>query len=170
MELFKKLFGKGITEVVSTVGDVVDRFTLTKEEKQEFKLQMQSSLMKLEGELEETYRKELDARQEIIKAEMAQGDLYTKRARPTIVYAGMLFIFLVYVLVPVIAYISGASEMPKIDLPPEFWWAWGTVVGVYGVGRTAEKMGVTNKLTNFITGSGATNVTDKVTTNVNAQG
>jgi len=170
MELFKKLFGQGITEVVSTVGDVVDRFTLTKEEKQEFKLQMQSSLMKLEGELEETYRKELDARQEIIKAEMAQGDLYTKRARPTIVYAGMLFIFLVYVLVPVIAYISGASEMPKIDLPPEFWWAWGTVVGVYGVGRTAEKMGVTNKLTNFITGSGATNVTDKVTTNVNAQG
>ena len=75
--------------------------------------------MKLEGELEETYRKELDARQEIIKAEMAQGDLYTKRARPTIVYAGMLFIFLVYVLVPVIAYISGASEMPKtIDFQP----------------------------------------------------
>lgn len=170
MELFKKLFGKGITEVVSTVGDVVDRFTLTKEEKQEFKLEMQSSLMKLEGELEETYRKELDARQEIIKAEMAQGDLYTKRARPTIVYAGMLFIFFVYVLVPVIAYISGASEMPKIELPNEFWWAWGTVVGVYGVGRTAEKMGVTNKLTNFITGSGASNVTGKVTTNVNAEG
>ena len=170
MELFKKLFGKGITEVVSTVGDVIDRFTLTKEEKQEFKLEMQSSLMKLEGELEETYRKELDARQEIIKAEMAQGDLYTKRARPTIVYAGMLFIFFIYVLVPVIAYIGGAKEMPAIELPPEFWWAWGTVVGVYGVGRTAEKMGVTNKLTNFITGSGASNVTGKVTTNVNAEG
>ncbi|MCE4565252.1 hypothetical protein INQ51_13125 [Maribellus sp. CM-23] len=170
MELFKKLFGKGITEVVSTVGDVVDRFTLTKEEKQEFKLEMQSSLMKLEGELEETYRKELDARQEIIKAEMAQGDLYTKRARPTIVYAGMLFIFFIYVLVPVIAYIGGAKEMPAIELPAEFWWAWGTVVGVYGVGRTAEKMGVTNKLTNFITGSGASNVTGKVTTNVNAEG
>ncbi|MFV0591193.1 MAG: 3TM-type holin [Draconibacterium sp.] len=170
MELFKKLFGQGITEVVSSVGDVVDRFTLTKEEKQEFKLEMQSSLMKLEGELEETYRKELDARQEIIKAEMAQGDLYTKRARPTIVYAGMLFIFFVYVLVPVIAYIGGANEMPKIELPSEFWWAWGTVVGVYGVGRTAEKMGVTNKLTNFITGSGANNITGKVTTNVKAEG
>ncbi len=163
MELFKKLFGKGITDVVTSVGDVVDRFTLSKEEKQEFKLEIQSRMMKLEGELEETYRKELDARQEIIKAELAQGDSYTKRARPTIVYSGLAFIFLVYVIVPVIAYISGANEMPDIKLPAEFWWAWGTVVGVYGVGRSAEKMGITNKLTNFMTGSGAT----KVPTNVN---
>jgi len=163
MELFKKLFGKGITDVVTSVGDVVDRFTLSKEEKQEFKLEIQSRMMKLEGELEETYRKELDARQEIIKAELAQGDSYTKRARPTIVYSGLAFIFLVYVIVPVIAYISGANEMPDIKFPAEFWWAWGTVVGVYGVGRSAEKMGITNKLTNFMTGSGAT----KIPTNVN---
>lgn len=166
MDFFKKIFGKGITDVVTSVGDVVDRFTLTKEEKQNFKMEMQSQLMKLEGELEETYRKELDARQEIIKAEMAQGDLYTKRARPTIVYAGILFIFCVYVLVPIVAYIAGAKQMPTIDLPSEFWWAWGTVVGVYGVGRTAEKMGVTNKLTNFITGSGANKVPQKI----NAEG
>jgi len=162
MELLKKLFSKGIGDVVNSVGDVIDRFTLSKEEKQEFKMEMQSQLMKLEGELEETYRKELDARQEIIKAEMAQGDKYTKRARPTIIYSGILFIFLVYVIVPVIAYISGAAEMPDIKLPSEFWWAWGTVVSVYGAGRTAEKMGVTNKLTNFITGSGANSVPTKM--------
>ena len=162
MELLKKLFSKGISDVVNSVGDIVDRFTLTKEEKQNFKMEMQSQLMKLEGELEETYRKELDARQEIIKAEMAQGDKYTKRARPTIIYSGILFIFLVYVIVPVIAYISGATQMPDIKLPAEFWWAWGTVVSVYGAGRTAEKIGVTNKLTNFITGSGANNVSTKM--------
>jgi hypothetical protein len=162
MELLKKLFSKGISDVVNSVGDIVDRFTLTKEEKQNFKMEMQSQLMKLEGELEETYRKELDARQEIIKAEMAQGDKYTKRARPTIIYSGILFIFLVYVIVPVIAYISGATQMPDIKLPAEFWWAWGTVVSVYGAGRTAEKIGVTNKLTNFITGSGANNVSTKI--------
>ncbi len=166
MDFFQKLFGKGITDIVSSVGDVIDRFTLTKEEKQKLKMEMQSQLMKLEGELEATYRKELDARQEIIKAEMAQGDLYTKRARPTIIYAGMLFIFFVYVLVPVIAFIGGANQSPAIELPGEFWWAWGTVVGVYGVGRTAEKMGVTNKLTNLITGSEATKVPQKL----NAEG
>jgi len=163
MELLKKLFSKGITDVVDSVSDVIDRFTLSKEEKQEFKLEMQSRMMQLESELEETYRKELDARQEIIKAELSQGDNYTKRARPTIVYSGLAFIFLVYVIVPVIAYISGANQMPDIKLPAEFWWAWGTVVGVYGVGRSAEKMGITNKLTNYMTGSGA----NKVPTTIN---
>ena len=163
MELLKKLFSKGITDVVDSVSDVIDRFTLSKEEKQEFKLEMQSRMMQLESELEETYRKELDARQEIIKAELSQGDNYTKRARPTMVYSGLAFIFLVYVIVPVIAYISGANQMPDIKLPAEFWWAWGTVVGVYGVGRSAEKMGITNKLTNYMTGSGA----NKVPTTIN---
>ncbi len=158
MDLFKKIFSKGVTDVVNSVGDIVDRFTLSKQEKQEFKLEMQSRLLKMESELEETYRAELESRQEIIKAELTQGDLYTKRARPTIVYAGMIFIFLVYVLVPVIAYIFGANRLPNIELPAEFWWAWGTVVGVYGVGRSAEKIGITNKFTNAITGSKANKV------------
>ncbi len=56
MELIKKLFSKGITDVVDSVGNVIDRFTLSKEEKMEFKLEMQSRLMKMESELEETYR------------------------------------------------------------------------------------------------------------------
>lgn len=160
MEIIKKLFSKGITDVVDSVGNVIDRFTLSKEEKMEFKLEMQSRLMKMESELEETYRTELASRSDIIKAEMTQGDNYTKRARPTIVYAGLLFIFFVYVLVPIIAYIAGTppKSMPEVELPNEFWWAWGTVVGVYGIGRSTEKMGITNKVTNFITGSGANNV------------
>lgn len=157
MELIKKLFSKGITDVVDSVGNVIDKFTLSKEEKMEFKLEMQSRLMKMESELEQTYRTELESRSDIIKAEMAQGDNYTKRARPTIVYAGLLFVFLVYVLLPIIAYIAN-KEMPTISLPEQFWWAWGTVVGVYGIGRSTEKMGITNKVTNFITGSGANNV------------
>lgn len=165
MELMKKLFSKGITDVVDSVGNVIDRFTLSKEEKMEFKLEMQNRLMKMENELEETYRTELQTRSDIIKAEMAQGDNYTKRARPSIVYAGLLFVFLVYVLLPIIAYISGAEKMPTINLPEQFWWSWGTVVGVYGIGRSAEKMGITNKVTNFITGAGA----NKVPTN-NAKG
>ena len=55
-----------------------------------------------------------------LKSEMAQGDKFTKRARPAIVYGGLIFIFIVYVLVPVISYISGTSsgEMPQIKLPP----------------------------------------------------
>lgn len=157
MSIFSKLFSGGISQVIDSVSGVIDNFTLSKEEKQEFKLEMHNRMVQLEMEAEESYRAELESRTEIIKAEMAQGDLYTKRARPTIVYIGLLFIFIVHVLVPVVAYLTGGNltELSKLNLPAEFWWAWGTVVSVYGVGRTAEKMGISNKVTNLATGSGA---------------
>ena len=118
---------------------------------------MQSRLIEMDKELEKTYQTELSMRADIIKSEMAQGDNYTKRARPTIIYGGLVFVFIVYVLLPVIAYISNTppGEMPQIELPSEFWWAWGTVVSVYGAGRSAEKMGITNKITQLATGSDA---------------
>ena len=153
MSIFTKIFSSGITDVVESVGGVVDKFTLSKQEKEEIKLEMQSRLMQMEKDMEETYRTELETRADIIKSEMAQGDKFTKRARPTIIYAGLIFMFILHVLVPVIAYIAGA-DIPKINMPEEFWWAWGTVVGVYGVGRSAEKLGVANKITNLATGSG----------------
>lgn len=154
MPILSKLLGGGVSEIVDSVSNVVDKFTLSKEEKQEFKLEMQSRLMQMEQELEQTYRTEIESRSEIIKAEMAQGDKYTKRARPTIIYTGLGFIFIVHVLIPSIAYIVGADTMPDLKLPTEFWWAWGTVVSVYGAGRSAEKMGIINSVTNLATGSG----------------
>ena len=157
MSIFSKLFGGGLSGVIDSVKDVIDTFTLTKEEKQEFQLEMQSRLMQIEQELETTYRTELESRADIIKAEMAQGDSYTKRARPTVIYTGLAFIFLVYVILPIIAYLLGksAEAMPEVQLPSEFWWAWATIVSVYGAGRSAEKLGITNKITQLATGSGA---------------
>jgi len=163
MSIFSKLFSGGVSQVVDSLSGAIDNFTLTKQEKQEFKLQMQERLVQLDMEAEESYRAELDARTEIIKAEMAQGDLFTKRARPSIVYGGLLFIFIVYVLVPVLAFLFGRdlAELSSLELPEQFWWAWGTVVGVYGVGRSAEKMGVSNRVTNLATGSGVSKTNDK---------
>lgn len=157
MTILSKIFSGSLTSVIDSVGGVIDKFSLSKEEKQEFKLEMQSRLMQMEKELEETYRAELESRSDIIKSEMAQGDRFTKRARPAIIYSGLIFIFIVHVLVPVIAYIAGTpgDQLPEINLPEEFWWAWATVVGVYGAGRSAEKMGASNRVTQFITGSGA---------------
>lgn len=93
----------------------------------------------------------IGATQEIIVAEMAQGDLYTKRARPTLVYAGLLFIFLVHVGFPIATFYTG-KPAPSLMLPEEFWWAWGSVVGVWSLGRTFERKGVGGKVTDAITG------------------
>ena len=109
----------------------------------------------------------LDAQKSIIVAEMQQGDAYTKRARPTVVYAGLAFIALVHVLVPVLlllvlmfavdkltaSQLIQLHKLESLSLPSEFWWAWTSVCGIWAIGRTMEKRGVANKLVSMITGS-----------------
>jgi len=109
----------------------------------------------------------INAQREIIVAEMAQGDNFTKRTRPTVVYAGLFFIFLVHVFFPITkAFVLLAKNLPKetieainiasqITLPAEFWWAWTGLCGIWMVGRSYEKQGTTNKVISMITGSNA---------------
>ena len=42
-----------------------------------------------------------------------------------------------------------------MNLPAEFWYAWGGVVATWSIGRTMERRGATNNLVNVITGSKA---------------
>jgi hypothetical protein len=115
----------------------------------------------------------VNAQREIIVAEMQQGDAYTKRARPSVVYFGLLFIGLVHVLFPMVAKIivitalwrdrgnavldaaaTRVLELTAITLPSEFWWAWGSVVSIWSIGRSAERRGMANKLIEMVTGGG----------------
>ena len=93
----------------------------------------------------------IDAQKSIIVSEMNQGDSYTKRARPTIVYSGLAFIFAVHVAFPIIVFFTG-KPMPEISLPAEFWWAWTGVCGIWVVGRSMEKKGSTGKVIDTIMG------------------
>lgn len=94
----------------------------------------------------------VNATQEIIVAEMNQGDSYTKRARPSLVYAGLFFIFMVHVGFPIAAFFSGRPMPQGLSLPEEFWWAWSGVVGIWSLGRTFERKGIGGKVTEAITG------------------
>ncbi len=154
MKFLNKLLGSEASSIVESVSNVVDEFTLSKEEKQEFKLKMQEKLLEFDRLAAESYQQEVSARADIIKAEMAQGDNFTKRARPAIIYVGLLFIFIVNVAIPIVGFFTqNVEDLTKIQLPEEFWWAWGTVVGVYGAGRSIEKFGYANKITQMATGS-----------------
>lgn len=92
------------------------------------------------------------AQKEIIVAEMHQSDVFTRRARPMIVYAGLLFIFVVHVIFPVLKDLLGGSP-PEIALPEEFWWAWTGAVGIWVIGRSAEKMGYKARGVTLATGT-----------------
>lgn len=119
----------------------------------------------------------VNAKRDIIVSEMKQEDKYTKRARPSVVYMGLLFIALVHVIFPIAikvvllfmyagmdaAAITALEASPQameqlrgltdLSLPGAFWASWGGIVGVWEIGRSAEKRGVVNKVVSMITGS-----------------
>lgn len=128
------------------VSNVLDRFWPPQmEEKDKAALQTALTI-----QLEEFVARREAAQRDVMVEELRQGDPYTKRARPTIVYAGLAFIFLVHVALPVAGWLSvilrdrPLPEAPPLSLPAEFWWAWTGVCGVYAIGRTLEKRGLTD--------------------------
>ena len=145
----------GIGSIADLAKGLVDRFlppAMTGAEKAQAQLQMQEILEKREIEVEKTVRAEMEAKERIIVAELQQSDLFTKRARPSILYAGLVFIGLNHVISPVVAAFSNV-QIPALSLPSEFWYSWSAICMTYSIGRSTEKRGIKNKVTSFITGS-----------------
>lgn len=152
MALLAKILSIATGGVIGEIGKVIDNLTTTKEEKMQAQLALEALLQKRDSEVEQTIRTELQTKERILVAELTQGDTYTKRARPTVVYFGLLVIFYNYCLIPSVQTLVGA-EVSVFELPTEFWIAWGGIVSTWVVGRSAEKRGNRNKVTDFITGN-----------------
>lgn len=165
MSWISRLVSGGLGELVEGIGSVADKFIRTREEKDQFLLQVNALIQDQNRNLEESFRQELQAKERILVAELQQGDNYTKRARPTIIYTGLIFIGIELVARAVALYhfvslatidklgesITAAAALPTL-LPAEFWWAWGAVVGVYKIGRSFEKRGAGGKILEAVTG------------------
>ncbi len=150
------LMGSGLLD---SVGNIADKFIQTPDEKAAFKVELEKVLQQRDSEVEQTIRAELQAKERIIVAEMAQGDNYTKRARPTVIYFGLAIIGFNYCLIPLVQLAMNITVDP-FTLPAEFWLAWGGCVGVYNIGRSMEKRGNRHKLTQAAVGSKPLNLLD----------
>lgn len=148
--------------IVGQVGKVIDNLHTSQEEKASAKLELEKLLQARDSEIEQTVRSEIQAKERIIVAEMNQGDAYTKRARPSIVYVGLVMMFGNFCLIPLISSIANIFgyhvEIAIQNFPEEFWWSWASVVATWSVGRSMEKRGVSSnlgrKVIGAITGSG----------------
>lgn len=158
MSFIDKIVGDGIGGIVKSVTGLIDGVHTSDEERGEIKAKLETIAQKYQSELQETLRAELHAKENILVAELTQGDPYTKRARPTVVYAGLAFIFLNYCIVP-IAQSFLQMEVKPLELPIAFWTAWGGIVATWSIGRSAERRGIKNKATNLITGSSLGSIT-----------
>jgi hypothetical protein len=160
MNWIAEILGGSAKGLLDSVGGIIDKFHLSPEQKQQFSLELQSLLQKRDSEIEETLRAELAAKERVLVAELSQGDNYTKRARPTVVYVGLAVIVFNYCIVPILLrLVSLFSQTPALNgfeplsLPAEFWLGWSGIVATWSIGRSAEKRGVRNKAISMITGS-----------------
>ena len=157
MGLFDLLTGP-ITGLVGAIGGVIDSLTTTDEEKNAAKVEFARLAAATEFQMIQELTKELEAKERVIVAELQQGDNYTKRARPTVVYVGLGAFLFNYVLAPTVATLLGTTLTP-VEFPAEFWMGWSGIVMTWSVGRSFEKRAVTqtgdsstSRLVKIITG------------------
>ena len=159
MGFLSNLLSGGAASLVDSVAKAADRFIETPKDRQAFKLEIEKMVKERNSEIEETIRAQLQTKQAILTAELQQGDNYTKRARPTVVYAGLVFIAINYVLIPMVGKVAslfGAANVcvsPLVDLPVSFWAAWGGICATWSIGRSVEKCGVRHPVVGAITGT-----------------
>lgn len=152
MSLLAKIASIAGGGLIKSIGTVADKFIQTDDEKAEFKVEMEKVLQQRDSEVEQTIRTELQAKERVMIAEMSQGDNYTKRARPSVIYMGLAIIAFNYCLMPMVQLLMSV-EVDAFVLPTEFWVAWGGAVSVYSLGRSMEKRGTRNAFSGAVTGS-----------------
>ena len=137
MGLWDSIIGGGVGKLVK---DVVGTFHLSPEAKLEFEREIAAKEhdlarkdKELEGRVMDLQSTEIEAARDVVKAELATGDKYTSRARPTFVYVVLGVIVHNYVIV---SYIGS----PPIDFPDQLFDVMTMVLlGIVG-GRSLEKV------------------------------
>lgn len=153
MGLIGGIIGSTIGKVLGEVRGVFDDLHHSGEEKDETMLKVEEIITTRLTEAEVTLRTEISAKSAIMIAEMNQEDNYTKRARPTIVYAGLVMFFLDFAVRILAYFLYPDLPQPSGFMEVAFTAAWASVTGVYSIGRTAEKRGVNNRAISAITGA-----------------
>lgn len=150
MGWLSKLMTGGAGDLVGQLGDVAQKFSDGHLGKKELLLEQQKLIAAHNAQVEMEITSTLQAKERVIVAELAQGDNYTKRARPTVIYCGPVIALVLIVM----HYIAVFNQL-EIPPPPHIEWfvtAWGGAFGTYAIGRSIEKRGYSNSLTGAITG------------------
>lgn len=136
MGLLDSLIGGGVGKLVK---DVVGTFKLSPEAKLEFEKEIASrehelalKTMEFEGKIAEYQAKEIQVASENIRAEAANSDKYTSRARPTFMYLAYGILANNYIIVPWIG-------RNPIEFPEPLFWLMGSCILGYTGARTWEK-------------------------------
>lgn len=125
-----KILAAGVTEGINAIGNVMEKHTGKKERD----IAIGKLLVEQANAQIDLIKEELGVRERIMVAELTQDDKFTKRARPSIIYVGLL------------AMMVDGIDAIAFTMPEMFWDGWMIAVGIYAIGRSAEKFGAGGKL------------------------
>jgi len=151
MNFLSSIFSGGAEGIISGVGNVVDKFVTTGDEKNAMKLELEKVITARMAMANEQANTEMTAKSQVLQSELASGDNYTRRARPTIVYAGLFLMIANYCIIPLVQQFAGIEVKP-FALPSEFWMSYTGITATWSIGRSMEKRGSQNKAVKTITG------------------
>ena len=114
-------------ELVSPVKDLISEYVVDKDKANELNAKIDAMENTLESKI-------VDGKTKVMLAELNQDDLYTKRARPTIVYVGLGIAVFNSIMMWVATLLD--KGLPGLEVMGAFWAAWGSAVGIYGYQRS----------------------------------
>lgn len=84
-----------------------------------------------------------EAQRDVLVAELTQGDNFTKRARPWMIYSGLIVIayntIVVSLLNGIVALFGNEPAFVQLPVEPMFWTAWGGATSLYVWNRDRTK-------------------------------
>jgi hypothetical protein len=125
------------SSLLDSVKGIISQFHMSPEDKANLqaKLAEQADAFKA---AENDYNVKLnDIAGQNIRAEEQSGDKFTQRARPAVVWVGLLMFFWNYCIVPTAAL---HWHVPALPIPDMFCETWGVVVTGYVFARSADKV------------------------------
>lgn len=129
-----------ISPIIGQVSNLVAQFHLSPEQKQQFDAQMAQLQQSAQQQANDYEVKLNDIAGQNIRAEADSGDNYTRRARPSVIWFGLLFILWDYCVLPTLVTLDTHLRLPEVLLPQWFWEVWGVVVTGYVFARSTEKI------------------------------
>jgi hypothetical protein len=125
------------SSLLDSVKGIISQFHMSPEDKAKLQAQLDQEKDAFASAQNDYNTKLNDIAGQNIRSEAASGDKFTERARPAVIWVGLLMFFWNYCVVP-----TGGLHwhIPSLPIPDTFSEIWGIVVTGYVFNRTVDKL------------------------------
>jgi len=125
------------SSLLDSVKGIISQFHMSPEDKAKLQAQLDAEKDTFQAAQNDYNTKLNDIAGQNIRAEEQSGDKFTVRARPAVIWVGLLMFFWNYCVVPS----AGLHwHVPSLPVPDTFTEIWGVVVTGYVFNRTVDKL------------------------------